>query len=226
MSVVLNAVDLVFMIDGKIAPDTDEQDEHYKEKARRRRAGDRPIESGQSERAAGDLRQRRTHGRRTTRCRLLSRRRPSLRSGAGRASSAWAFQIHRTGKLQNQPSSVRRRNLHSVEAPVAKVQLLAGPPQSVCGNPSVGLPEPVPPLIKNASLASIMRVRSWAAPGASEPGATQSWSEKVGCAGTRREMQVPGDARQPSTACARLSSGSLASTKGTASAPPLPIPAR
>jgi hypothetical protein len=57
----LNAVDLVFMIDGKTAPDTYEQDEHYEEKPRRRRAGDRPIESGQSERPAGDLRQRRTH---------------------------------------------------------------------------------------------------------------------------------------------------------------------
>jgi hypothetical protein len=32
MSVILNAVDLVFMIDGKTAPDTDEQDEHYEEK--------------------------------------------------------------------------------------------------------------------------------------------------------------------------------------------------
>ena len=32
------------------------------------------------------------------------------------------------------------------------------------------------------------------------------------------EMQVPGDAKQPSTACARLPLGSLASTKGIASA--------
>lgn len=32
MSVVLNAVDPVFMIDGKTAPDTDEQDEDYEEK--------------------------------------------------------------------------------------------------------------------------------------------------------------------------------------------------
>jgi hypothetical protein len=83
----------------------------------------------------------------------------------------------------------------------------------------VVLPEPFPPLIKNASFASIERVRSWAAPEVSEPEATQSWSEKVRCAGTRREMQVPGDAKQPSAACARLPSGSLASTKGTARAP-------
>jgi hypothetical protein len=145
--------------------------------------------------------------------------------GGRHASSAWTFKIHRTGNCRTSHfpcdggTSFRR-------GPVAEVQLLAGPTQSVCGNPSVGLPEPVPPLIKNASLASIMGVRSWAAPGVSEPEATQSWSERVRCAGTRREMQVPGDPRQPSTACARPSSGSLASTKGTASAPPLPIPAR
>ena len=90
----------------------------------------------------------------------------------------------------------------------------------LCQNLGAVLPEPVPPLIKNASFASIMRVRSWAAPEVSEPEATQSWSEKFRCAGTRREMQVPGDAKQPSTACARLPSGSLASTKGTASSKP------
>jgi hypothetical protein len=82
------------------------------------------------------------------------------------------------------------------------------------------LPEPVPPLIKNASFASIMRVKSWAAPEVSAPEAMQSRSEKVGCAGTRSEMQVPGDAKQPSTACARLPSASLATTKGIASSKP------
>ncbi len=70
----------------------------------------------------------------------------------------------------------------------------------LCHNASVVLPEPVPPLIKNASLASIMRARSCAAPGVTEPEATQSLSEKLRCAGTRSEMQVPGDARVPSTA--------------------------
>ena len=118
--------------------------------------------------------------------------------------------------------SVRRRELHSVEAPVAEVQFLAGPTQSVCGNPSVGLPEPVPPLIKNASFASIERVRSWAAPEVSEPEATQSCSEKVRCAGTRSEMQVPGDAKVPSTAWTRVPSASLASKKGIASVVPRP----
>src|SRR3546814_2611362 len=62
-----------------------------------------------------------------------------------------------------------------------------------------------------------MRDRSWAAPGVNEPEATQSSSEKLRCAGTRSEMQVPGDARVPSTAWTRLPSASLASTKGTAS---------
>ena len=56
------------------------------------------------------------------------------------------------------------------------------------------MPEPVPPLIRNASLASIMRDRSCAAPGVNEPEATQSSSEKLRPAGTRNEMQVPGDA--------------------------------
>ena len=69
------------------------------------------------------------------------------------------------------------------------------------------MPEPVPPLIRNASLASIMRDRSCAAPGVSEPEATQSSSEKLRCAGTRSEMQVPGDAKLPSTACTRLPFG-------------------
>ena len=96
----------------------------------------------------------------------------------------------------------------------------------LCQNLGAVLPEPVPPLIKNASLASTMRDRSCAAPGVNEPEATQSSSEKLRCAGTRSEMQVPGDARVPSTAWTRLLSASLESTKGTASAPPLPIPAR
>jgi hypothetical protein len=80
--------------------------------------------------------------------------------------------------------------------------------------------EPVPPLIRNASLASIMRDRSCAAPGVNEPEATQSSSEKLRPAGTRKEMQVPGDARVPSTAWTRLPSASLASTKGIASSKP------
>ena len=41
------------------------------------------------------------------------------------------------------------------------------------------LPEPVPPLIRNASLASIMRDKSSAVPGVSELEATQSSSEKL-----------------------------------------------
>jgi hypothetical protein len=49
----------------------------------------------------------------------------------------------------------------------------------VCGNPRVGLPEPVPPLIRNASLASIMRDKRSAVPGVSEPEATQASSEKL-----------------------------------------------
>ena len=44
----------------------------------------------------------------------------------------------------------------------------------LCQNLGAVLPEPVPPLIKNASFASIMRVRSWAAPGVSEPEATRN----------------------------------------------------
>ena len=62
--------------------------------------------------------------------------------------------------------------------------------------------------------------RSCAAPGVTEPEATQSPSEKLRWAGTRSEMQVPGDARVPSTAWTRLPSASLASTKGTASSKP------
>ena len=49
----------------------------------------------------------------------------------------------------------------------------------VCGNSRVGLPEPVPPLIRNASLASIMRDSSCAVPGANEPETTQSSREKL-----------------------------------------------
>ena len=41
-------------------------------------------------------------------------------------------------------------------------------------------PEPVPQLIKNASLASIMRASSFAAPGVTGPEATQSSSESSG----------------------------------------------
>ena len=51
-------------------------------------------------------------------------------------------------------------------------------------------------------------------PGVNEPAATQSSSEKLCCAGTRSEIHVPGDARVPSTACTRLPSASLGSTKG------------
>ena len=71
------------------------------------------------------------------------------------------------------------------------------------------LPEPVPPLIRNASLASIIRARSFAAPGVTGPEATQSSTEKLRPAGTRSEMQVPRDARLPSTAWTRLPSASL-----------------
>ena len=52
------------------------------------------------------------------------------------------------------------------------------------------------PLIRNASSASIMRVNSWAAPRLNEPEAMQSWSQKLRLAGTRSEIQVPGDAKQ------------------------------
>ena len=44
--------------------------------------------------------------------------------------------------------------------------------------------------------------------------ATQSWSEKVRYAGTRSEMQAPGDARVPSTARTRLPSASPRIEKG------------
>ena len=49
-----------------------------------------------------------------------------------------------------------------------------------------------------------MRVSTFAAPGVDEPEAKQSSSEKLRCADTRSEMQVPGDARLPSTAWTRL----------------------
>jgi hypothetical protein len=60
----------------------------------------------------------------------------------------------------------------------------------VCHNRNVVLPEPVPPLPKNANFASIMPDRSCAAPGVNEPEATQSSSEKLRLAGTRSEMEV------------------------------------
>jgi hypothetical protein len=56
--------------------------------------------------------------------------------------------------------------------------------------PDVGLPEPVPPLIRNASLASIIRDKSSAVPGVSEPEATQSSSEKLNEA--QRDRVRPG----------------------------------
>ncbi len=84
----------------------------------------------------------------------------------------------------------------------------------MCHKASVLLPEPVPPLIRNASLASIMRASSFAAPGVTGPEATQSSGENLRCAGTRSEMQTPGDARGPNTAWTRLPSASLGSTKG------------
>jgi hypothetical protein len=65
-----------------------------------------------------------------------------------------------------------------------------------------------------------MRVSSWAALALKEPDVTQSWSEKLRLAGTRSEMQVPGDVKQLSTACTRIPFGSLASTNGTASSNP------
>ena len=82
------------------------------------------------------------------------------------------------------------------------------------------VPEPIPPLIRKASLASIMRDRNCAAPGVNEPEATQSSTERLRPAGTRSEMQVPGDGGVPRTAWNRLPSGSLGSTKGTASSKP------
>jgi hypothetical protein len=82
------------------------------------------------------------------------------------------------------------------------------------------LPEPVPRLIKNASFVLINRDNSSAAAGVNEPDAMQSSSEKLRCAGTRNEMQVPGDANQPSTAWTRLRSASLGSINGTASSKP------
>ena len=90
----------------------------------------------------------------------------------------------------------------------------------MCHRPTAVLPEPVPPLIKNASLASITRDSKSAAPGVTEPEATQSSIEKCRWAGTRREMQVPGEATLPSTAWTRVPSANLASTKGTASSKP------
>jgi hypothetical protein len=60
--------------------------------------------------------------------------------------------------------SVRRRNLHSGEAPRCG-GATPGRADPICvRQPECGLARAVPPLIKNASLASIMRVRSWAAP--------------------------------------------------------------
>jgi hypothetical protein len=43
----------------------------------------------------------------------------------------------------------------------------------MCHRPTAVLPEPVPPLVRNASF------KSSAVPGVSEPGATQSSSEKL-----------------------------------------------
>jgi hypothetical protein len=138
MSVVLNAVDLVFMIDGKTAPDTYEQDEHYEEKpegaapatGRLSRVSPNALQaiSGSEERTQDEPPD---HACITT---------ATIASIGGRhASSAWTFQIHRTGNCRTSHfpcdggTSFRR-------SPVAEVQLLAGPTQSVCGNPSVGLP--------------------------------------------------------------------------------------
>ena len=53
----------------------------------------------------------------------------------------------------------------------------------MCQNTSVVLPDPVPPLIKNANLASIMRDRSCAAPGVNEPESTQSLKRKASVRG-------------------------------------------
>jgi hypothetical protein len=50
---------------------------------------------------------------------------------------------------------------------------------SMCRKLTAVFPEPVPPLIRNASLASIMRTISCAAPGDKEPEVTQSSSEKL-----------------------------------------------
>jgi hypothetical protein len=74
--------------------------------------------------------------------------------------------------------------------------------------------EPIPQLIRKASLASIMRDSNCAAQGVNEPEATQSSTEKLRPAGTRSEMQVPGDGGMPRTAWNRLPSASLGSTKG------------
>jgi hypothetical protein len=49
-----------------------------------------------------------------------------------------------------------------------------------------------------------MRDKAERRPGSMNPAATRSASEKLRRAGTRNEMQVPGDAKQPSTACTRL----------------------
>jgi hypothetical protein len=51
-------------------------------------------------------------------------------------------------ELQNQPFFRTTAEPPFRRGPVAEVKLLAGPTQSVCGNPHVGLPGPVPPLIR------------------------------------------------------------------------------
>ena len=72
-----------------------------------------------------------------------------------------------------------RRRLRPTAAPTTA---------NVCHILTAGLPEPVPPLIKNASLASIMRARSCAAPGVMEPEAVAALRD-AGC-GVLRPVRV------------------------------------
>ena len=101
--------------------------------------------------------------------------------------------------------------LHDHDPLAAAAPVRAAPPSRVV------LPEPVPPLTRNASRGCDDPAQQLRPAGVSDPDATQSSREKLARAGTRSEMQVPGAARVPSTAWTRLPSASRASTNGDAS---------
>jgi hypothetical protein len=105
----LNAVDLVFMIDGKTAPNTYEQDEHYEKPAGAAPATGRLSRVSPNALQAISGSEERTEDEPPDHACITTATIASI--GGRHASSAWTFQIHRTGNCRTSHFPLRRRNL-------------------------------------------------------------------------------------------------------------------
>ena len=112
----------------------------------------------------------------------------------------------------------------SLESSTTTMRSSAGTRESSAPR-SVVLPAPVPPLIRNGTRRTTMASSRSSPRSDTESFASNCSRLGLDRAGTRNEMQVPGEATGDSTACNLVPSGSLPSTNGCASSSRLPAAA-